>query len=319
MWSFLNGLHILRSRVIFSHRGDLVKAKNLRGPLLLLITAAIWGSTFVAQNDAMNSIGPCTFNAIRTFLGGLVLLPVLWIMKKRRPQESFGDKKTLYIGGICCGAALAIASVVQSWGIASAEVGKAGFISALYIVIVPLIAAVFLKKKLPLIIIPCILLAVVGLYLLCMSGSFGLSFGELLVLISTLFFSIHILVIGAFSPKVNGIALSCIQFFSAAIISAILALIFEVDAFSFASLKAAAFPIIYAGVFAIGVADTFQIIAQKDTDPTIASLIMSLESVFAVLSGWIFLHETLTLRELLGCLLVFIAVILSELPIKKKE
>lgn len=295
--------------------------KRLKGSLRLTVTAIIWGTAFVAQSVAMDSLGPFTFNALRMFLGGAFLLPVLFIMKKSSPQKSFGEKKTLILGGIACGAALTFASATQNYAFLFPDVtvGKAGFITTLYVVLVPLIAAVFLRRKLRPIIIPCVILAVAGLYLLCMSGGFALSSGELVLLLCALLFSLHILTADHFSAKMNGVALSCIQFFAASVMSGILALIFERQGISVSLIKDAWFPLVYAGVMSCGVAYTLQIVGQKDVEPTVASLIMSLESVFAVISGWIILGEHLSLRELIGCLLMFAAVILSELPDRKKN
>ena len=294
--------------------------RRLKGTLILLLTAMIWGSAFVAQSVAMDYIGPFTFNALRMALGGAALLPVIFIMKKASPHKDFGGKKKIISGGLICGAVLAFAGAAQNYALVFPDVtvGKAGFITTLYVVFVPLLAALFLKRKLKPLIILSILLAVSGLYLLCMTGRISFSRGELTLLVCSILFSVHILAADHFLSFVDGVALSCAQFFSAALISAIAALIFD-PSVSVAVIKDAYISILYAGLISCGVAYTLQILGQKYVEPTLASLLMSLESVFAVISGWVFLNEHLTLRELLGCLLMFAAVVLSELPEKKKN
>ena len=219
-------------------------------------------------------------------------------------------------GGICCGIAIAAASTLQQYGIAYTTVGKAGFITALYIVIVPILG-IFLKRKPRLIIWFSVLLALVGLYFLCMTDSLSFSKGDTLVLLCAFVFSLHIMIIDHFSPMVDGVRMSCIQFAVAGILCGIPALIFEHPTFS--SLIAAWAPILYAGILSCGVAYTLQIVAQKNYDPTVASLLLSLESVFSVLAGWVILHQALSPREIFGCVLVFIAIILVQLPAPKTK
>lgn len=295
------------------------KTKNT---LLLLLTAFIWGVAFVAQSVGMDYVGPLTFNASRFIIGAVFLIPCIAFLDtlKKKDTDTSGkplansesqDKKTLLIGGLCCGIAIAVASTLQQYGISMTTVGKAGFITALYIVIVPILG-IFLKKKPRLIIWVSVILALAGLYFLCMTDSLSFSKGDTMVLLCALAFSIHILIIDYFSPKVDGVRMSCIQFFIAGILCGIPALIFEHPEFS--SLIAAWAPILYAGILSCGVAYTLQIVAQKNYDPTIASLILSLESVFSVLAGWVILHQALAPREIFGCVLVFIAIILVQLP-----
>ena len=292
---------------------------RLRGNLLLLLTALIWGSAFVAQSVGAEYIGPFTFNCSRSVLGGLVLLPVILVLDRagitRKPATA-AEKKTLLIGGICCGAALAVASAFQQLGVANTTVGKAGFITALYILIVPLLGWIFLKKKVGLLVWAGVGLALVGMYLLCMTEGFSIRFGDLLVLICAFCFSIHILVIDYFSPKTDGVRLSCIQFFTAAVISGILMLLFERP--DLGALLSAWPSVAYAGIMSSGVAYTLQVVAQRDTDPTVASMLMSLESVFALLAGWVLLNQALSPKELCGAVLVFCAIILAQLPERKK-
>lgn len=300
------------------------KTKNT---FLLFLTAFIWGVAFVAQSVGMDYVGPWTFNASRFIIGAVFLIPCIAFLDGLKKKETAAsgtsseksapqDKKTLLIGGLCCGTAIAVASTLQQYGISMTTVGKAGFITALYIVIVPILG-IFLKKKPRLIIWVSVVLALAGLYFLCMTDSLSFSKGDTMVLLCALVFSIHILIIDYFSPKVDGVRMSCIQFFVASIICGIPALILEHPQFS--SLVAAWAPILYAGILSCGVAYTLQIVAQKNYDPTIASLILSLESVFSVLAGWVILHEALSPREILGCVLVFIAIILVQLPEKKKS
>lgn len=283
--------------------------------LLLLLTALIWGSAFVAQSVGMDYIGPFTFNCVRSVLGGIVLMPVIWIMGRQKKNDhndkSDTDYKTLLTGGICCGIALAAASSLQQIGLVYTSAGKAGFITALYIVIVP-VMGLFLGKKTGVRTWIGVALAAVGLYFLCITDGFTISTGDLIVLLCAVVFSIHILLIDHFSPKVDGVRLSCIQFFVSGILCAVPMLIVEQP--QIGEILAAWKPLLYAGVLSSGAAYTLQIIAQKNTDPTVASLLLSLESVFSVIAGWIILGERLSGREMFGCVLVFAAVVLAQLP-----
>ena len=289
----------------------------MKNNVLLVLTALIWGCAFVAQSVGMDYVGPFTFNMARFLIGAIVLLPVIWFMDRQRKTgaEKGAGQKTLIIGGICCGIALAVASTLQQWGILFTTVGKAGFITAMYIVIVPLLG-VFIGKKVRPLIIGCVAIAVVGFYFLCMTESLHLGLGDFLVLLCAIAFSIHILVIDHFSPKVDGVKMSAIQFLTAAIISAVPTLLWEQPVFT--EILQAWQPVLYAGVMSCGVAYTLQIIAQKNADPTVASLLLSLESVFSVLAGWVLLGQGLSLKELFGCVLIFCAIILAQLPEKKK-
>ena len=289
----------------------------MKNNVLLVLTALIWGCAFVAQSVGMDYVGPFTFNMARFLIGAIVLLPVIWFMDRQRKTgaEKGAGQKTLIIGGICCGTALAVASTLQQWGILFTTVGKAGFITAMYIVIVPLLG-VFIGKKVRPLIIGCVAIAVVGFYFLCMTESLHLGLGDFLVLLCAIAFSIHILVIDHFSPKVDGVKMSAIQFLTAAIISAVPTLLWEQPVLT--EILQAWQPVLYAGVMSCGVAYTLQIIAQKNADPTVASLLLSLESVFSVLAGWVLLGQGLSLKELFGCVLIFCAIILAQLPEKKK-
>lgn len=294
----------------------------VRNSLLLLLTATIWGVAFVAQSVSMDYIGGFTFNAVRNLIGALALLPVIWGLGKAgsaRVQDSSSptpsDRKTLITGGICCGILLCLASNFQQFGIKYTTVGKAGFITACYIIIVPVIG-IFLKKKCGPFIWIAVLLSLGGLYLLCLKPGegFAIGKGELLVLICAVLFSLHILVIDHFSPLVDGVKMSCIQFLVCGILSGVPALLFESPDLS--SILAAKIPILYAGVMSCGVAYTLQIVGQKGMNPTVASLILSLESCISVIAGWLILGQALSSREIFGCVLMFGAIILAQLPQK---
>lgn len=292
--------------------------KNL---FILFLTALIWGTAFVAQSVGMDHIGPFTFNAVRSYVGGVALIPVILFFNSRKTQEQReterANRKTLVIGGICCGIALGVASLFQQVGIQYTTVGKAGFITALYIVIVPILG-IFFHKKVGLKVWVSVVIAIVGLYLLCMTGSFTLQWGDFLILICALCFSCHILVIDHFSPKVDGVQMSCIQFFTAAVLSTV-AMLFVEGVPTVQDVLLSWIPVLYCGVMSSGVAYTLQIIGQKGVNPTIASLVLSLESVIAVLAGWVILGQNMSSREILGCVLMFGAIILAQLPDKKKS
>ncbi len=296
----------------------------LRQSLLLLLTATIWGVAFVAQSVGMDYVGPFTFNAVRSIIGGVVLLPCIVLLGKINGKDSpetvkrtdCKDRKTLLIGGIACGVLLCVASNLQQFGIMYTSVGKAGFITAMYIVIVPVLG-IFLRKKVGGKIWCGVGIAVVGLYLLCMTESgFSIQKGDFLLMLCALVFSVHILVIDYFSPKVDGVKLSCIQFFTCGILSGVGMFLTETPQIS--SIFAAWMPILYAGVMSCGVAYTLQIIGQKGMNPTVASLMLSLESVVSVIAGFLILHQTLSSRELIGCVLMFAAIILVQLPDRKR-
>ena len=290
---------------------------------MLLTTAIIWGVAFVAQSVGMEYIGPFTFNFVRNMIGGFVLIPCIWFLNKWKAKEGVvenveqkQDKKTLLLGGICCGIALCLASNMQQIGIQYTTVGKAGFITALYIIIVP-IMGIFLKKKCGIQIWISVVIALAGFYLLSVKEGFKLEAADTYLLCSAVLFSIHILVIDYFSPKVDGVKMSCIQFFTSGILSGIVMLLTETPRMT--EILAAWMPILYAGVMSCGVAYTLQIIGQKGMNPTVASLILSLESVISVIAGWIILHETLSAKEMIGCVLMFAAIILVQLPGKNKS
>lgn len=298
-----------------------MRSKRLYGNTLLMITAMIWGSAFVAQSVGADHVGPFTFTAARSFVGGVVLIPVIFFMdalgKKSGQNKPAGDRRTLVIGGIACGVALCIASALQQAGISyGTSSGKAGFITAMYILVVPLLG-MFMGRRVRPVIWLCVIMSVVGLYLLCAAGGLGsVQMSDLLVVACAFCFAFHILIIDHFSPLVDGVRMSCIQFFVCGALAAVPALITE--EIVWADLVSAAVPVLYAGVMSSGVAYTLQIVGQKYSDPTVASMIMSLESVFAVITGVIILHQIPTMREVLGCVIMFAAIIIAQLPEKQK-
>lgn len=296
-------------------------SRNWKGNLMLLLTAFIWGSAFVAQSTGMKYIGPFTFLAIRSFLGVIALLPVIAFRTSKQEKtvrQQNSRVKITWIGGFFCGIILGVASAFQQVGLGMTSAGKAGFITALYIVIVPIVS-IFIGKKIHLSTWFYLLIALVGFYLLSVKEGFSIGKGDLLVLCCAFCYSIHILTIDYFlNQEADTVKMSCIQFLVSGVLGLILTVLFETP--SLASIWDAKVPLLYAGVLSSGVAYTLQIVGQKYTEPTIATLLMSLESVFAALTGWIVLHEVLSGKELLGCLLVFLAVILAQIPfpIKRK-
>ena len=293
------------------------KNKNLLGTAQLMLAAFIWGSAFVAQSAGMEHNGPFTFASVRFLLGGIVLLPVIFIKDllgrkaSAYPAPKKSSFKKLFISGIICGIFLFVASNLQQIGIKYTTVGKAGFITTLYVILVPICGLLF-KDRPSLNVWISVGLALVGLYMLCMSGSFSLSLGDGLVLLCAIVYTGHILALGKVSPEVDPIKLSCIQFLFVGVVSAIPAFIFETP--DLGNIVNAWLPIGYAGVLSSGVAFTLQAVAQKHTDATIAAITMSFESVFAVLSGAVVLQQIPTLREGIGCVVMFAAIILAQLP-----
>ena len=312
-----------------------MKKQKFLNPLFLFFAAFIWGTAFAAQSAGMEYIGPFTFNAARNLIGALVLLPYIALqgrgVKKKAGADSAAGQpcrgreertaawrdKTLITGGICCGVLLFVAGNLQQIGILYTTVGKAGFITAMYIVLVPALG-IFLKRRAGLRIWIAVMIAVGGLYLLCMTGGgFSVQKGDLFVLACAFAFSFHILTIDYFAPRVDGVRMACIQFFVCALLSAVCMFVFEKPELQ--QLLAAWLPVLYADVLSCGVAYTLQIVGQKNVNPAVASLILSLESCFSVLAGWLVLGERLSVRESIGCVLMFTAIILAQLPDKKKE
>ena len=301
-------------------------SKNMKGNILLFITAFIWGCAFVAQRTGMEYIGPLTFNGIRSLVGGVTLLLFLLIRNKlykcnQKDKEKEGTKKQPSVGftvfcGVICGICLFAGTTLQQLGMVYTTAGKAGFITAFYIVLVPLLG-IFLKKKIRLVAWIGVMLAMVGLYLLCVGEDFTVNKGDILVLLCSFAFTIHITFVDKVSQQIDGVVISCIQLFVCGLISVVGIVIFEEVDWNL--VMQCAIPILYAGVLSCGVAYTLQIVAQKYTEPTVASMIMSLESVFALLSGMIILKESITPYEVLGCVIMFVAIILAQLPEKKEN
>ncbi len=286
---------------------------------MLIAAALIWGGAFVAQSVGMDYVEPFTFTCARSLIGFVVLLPVIALFDRKKSvavrSAERANRKILLLGGISCGVCLCLATNMQQIGIQYTSVGKAGFLTALYIVIVPVIG-LLLGKRNRWTIWVSVVIALVGFYLLCMTGSFSLERGDLYLTVCAVLFSFHILVIDYFSPLVDGVKMSCIQFLVCGVLSGVVMLIVEQPSFS--AIMAAAAPVLYAGVLSSGVAYTLQILGQKNYNATIATLLCSLESVFSALAGWLLLGQKLSGRELFGCVLIFAAVILAQLPERKR-
>lgn len=290
------------------------------GGILLLIATLIWGTSLVAQSLGTNHVGPFTFNAARFFIGAIVLLPIILVTSyhKNRQQTSTACHEAkdnqLFKGGIICGCIVFVTASLQQIGISYTTVGKAGFITALYIVIVPILG-LFFGKRVPLQIWICIFLATIGMYLLCINEKFSLGIGDTFVLFCAFSTAIHILTVDYYSSRVDCVRLSCIQFFVCGVLSAIMALIIEKP--NLQSIFEAGAPILYTGILSCGIAYTLQALGQKEVSPVATSLILSLESVFSVLSGWLILGESLNFKETFGCILMFAAILLSQMPTSK--
>jgi len=301
-----------------------MKHNQMRQVVFPILAAFIWGTAFVAQDVCADSMGAFTFNATRYFIAVLALLVLIVIMdatKKNKPQltpeEKKASRKKLWLGGFCCGTALAVASNFQQAGmVAGTDSGKAGFITALYVVLVP-VFGLFFKRKVSLPTWIAVILSVIALYLLCIKGDFSLAPGDLLVLVCALCFAVHILVIDHFTAFCDGVKLSCLQFLFAGIISPVCMLIFEkVD---MTAILSCALPLLYVGIFSCGVGYTLQILAQKGSNPTVVTILLSLESVFAVIAGAIILKQQMSVREYIGCVIMFAAVILAQIQFPEKK
>lgn len=295
--------------------------KQYRSSLLLLITAIIWGVAFVAQDVGMDYWSPLAFNGIRSIIGSMVLLPFIFMRDKKIGENArkWSDK-TLLVGGVLCGIALCSATGFQQFGIqlSSESAGKAGFITAFYIVLVP-IAGILIGKKCPSVAWVAAFVAVWGLYMLCIPQGevFSVEFADVLVFICALIFTVQILLVDHFSPKVDCVKLACLEFLTTGIISVVGALLTEDIRISFE--PSAWIALLYAGVLSSGVAYTLQIVAQKDLNPTVASLIMSLEACVSVIAAWVILGDAMNARQITGCAVMFVAIILAQIPVKTKK
>ena len=295
-----------------------MKANHSRQNLFAVLAALIWGTSFVAQSVGAGYVEAFTFNAARSAVATVFLFVLCNVLRRRRVKAGMptqiGTRRDLLLGGLCCGTALAVSATLQQKGLESTSSGKAGFITALYIVLVP-IAGLLLKKRPPKAIWLSVALAVAGLYCLCITEEFSITQGDFYVMLCAFGFAIHILVIDHFTQKVDGVELSCAQFFVVTVISSVGMLLTETP--TLAGILGSMFPILYVGIFSSGVAFTLQILAQKDSDPTVISVLLSLESVFAVLAGAIILGDRMSGREYFGCARVMVAVLLAQLPDKK--
>ena len=285
--------------------------RKLRAALMLALGALVWGSAISFQSKAMEHVSPFTFQSIRFLVGGTVLLPAIYFLGRKDPGEGRpGYKPRGYLaGGAICGIFLMIACALQQFGILYTTVGKAGFLTSLYIIFIP-IFGIFLKRKIGLNVWVSVGLAMIGMYLLCMEESLVLSRGDTLVLVCAVVFTFQIMAVDKYASLYNALKLSCVQFYTAGILFFIAMFIFEEPNIS--SILSAWLPILYLGVFSCGIGYTFQTIAQKDLQPAMASIIMSLESVFAVIFGWILLGQKMSVREIIGCVIMFTAIIIAQ-------
>ena len=286
--------------------------KETSSALILLLTALIWGSTFVFQSEASSAVGPLCYNGLRMILGFIVLLPLLIRSIKGKKRK---EMKSLILDGFICGLLLGTASYFQQYGIGYTTAGKAGFITSLYILIVPVISLLFGKKNSRKTWI-CVLTGLVGAFLLSINGNEGLSKGDALVFICAIVFSLHVMFIDHVSHKYKGVELSAMQFLFAGGIAFLLSLFFENNSVN--GVKDALVPILYGGIGSCGIAYTLQIIGQKYTPATKATLILSLESVFSAIGGALILHETMSMKEIIGCVILFASVVVAELPERKR-
>lgn len=302
-------------------------SKKFQSDLMLLLTAFIWGSSFIAQSKGADVLGPFTFNAFRYALAVIALLPVVFILSNKKKdkekttvltdEEKKAQKKILILGGVATGVALFLGTSLQQYAMAFTTAAKAGFITTLYVILVPIVG-IFLKKKVRPLIWLCALMGVIGLYLLSIQpGTFSIGRGDFFVLLCAFAFTGHILVIDYFSPKTDGVKLSCIQF--AVVSAASFVAMFLTETLVMSDVWTAIVPLLYSGVLSSAVAYTLQIVAQKDADPTVASLILSLESVFAAICGALLLGESLSGREIAGCGIMFAAIVLAQLPSKEER
>ena len=292
--------------------------KQLIGNIILIFVAFIWGTAFAVQRIGMEHIEPITFTAARMSLATVVVGAVSMLQKKKSfsdENEKIEYRKNTLLGGLLCGAFLVSASIFQQVGIVYTTAGKAGFITALYILLVPILSFLIFKKKNTLLVWAGVIIGVIGMYLLCMKESLRLSYGDALICVCAILFSGHILCCDHYAKRGNPIRISSIQFTVTAVVSWIIAFIVETP--SMDKIISAAVPILYCGLISAGLGYTLQMIAQRLTEPTIASMLMSLESVFAVLGGAVLLNERMSLREIAGCIIMFIAIILVQLPVSR--
>ena len=293
--------------------------KQVYSNIMLIVAALIWGSAFVAQRLGVNHLGPFIFNGIRMMIGAVALVIYIFVrdaLIKKRGEGEYGSNRMLVTGGIICGLVLFAASSFQQAGLTmGTTAGKSGFITAMYIVLVPVLG-IFFRKRVHFLVWVATLIAATGLYFLAVTEELTIGVGELLTICCSVFFAMHILVVDRFAPHVDGVKLSCIQFFTVGVLSLAAGALFE--QYNPKAIIDCIGPLLYMGVMSSGIAYTLQILGQKHTQPAAASIIMSLESVFAALSGWVILGEVLSGPEKFGCVLVFVGVILAQTPERKK-
>ena len=306
-----------------------VVGRKARANLLLLLTALIWGVAFVAQDVAMESMPPFTFGALRLALAGLALMPCIALLNRMGQKRSSAseterknlrtmtreERRSLLTAGVCCGIALFLGTSFQQLGIQHTSAGKAGFVTTLYIVLVP-VAGLFLGKRVRLHVWLAVLISLAGLFFLCVTEALTIGIGEIYLVVNALCFTVHILLVDYFAPRTDCLRMSCIQFLVAALLCSVAMILLETP--TLAGIRAGIIPILYAGVLSGAVGYTLQILAQCDTDPTVASLLMCLESVFAVLAGWVILNQALSPRELLGCAGMLIGIVLAQVPAPRR-
>ena len=293
--------------------------QQLRSCGLLFLATLIWGSAFIAQSMGMDGVGPFTFQAIRCLMGALGLLVLIWIADRKKQDgktffSRFADRKLL-LGGLCCAIPLFFAVNLQQVGLVTTDAGKSAFLTAMYILFVPIFGS-FIGRRPSLMMIPAVLLATLGLYFLSCMGSSGFQTADLLLLLCAVCFAVQILFVDHFGPHVDPLRLNCLQ----ALICGLLSIPFMLtECPTLSGVTLAWWPMCYAGFLSIGLAYSFQILGQKGLDPTVASLIMSLESVVAVICGVLFLQESMDFYESLGCVLMLVAIVLSQIPTKKNK
>ncbi len=292
-----------------------------RNYFLLFLAAFVWGVAFVSQSKGMEYMKPFTFTASRNILAVIALMPVIFYRRKKEDNKNLNWSITI-IAGVLCGIALTAGSLFQQYGIVTTSVGKAGFITTLYIIFTPILG-IFIGKRAPFIVWISAVIAAFGMYLLCMNESFAISKGDIMVFLCAVSFAVHILLIDYFSPKTDGVIISAIQFFVCFAICTVLAFVFDKP--SVEQIKMGVVPILYAGFISSGVGYTFQIVGQNGVNPTVAAIILSLESVIAAIAGvtayklgFLATDQSLSFRQVLGCVIVFAAVILVQLPVEEK-
>lgn len=288
------------------------RTKQIAANILMVVGSIIWGGAFVAQRLGADNLGAFSFGAIRFFIGCLVIVPIMLIMNKKRDKSLPDAPKKDYVkGGLACGTALFLGAYFQQLGLSYTTAGKAGFVTALYIILVPIFGFILFKRRLSPRVMVATLAALIGIFLLCVAGDFGINIGDLYVFIGSLFWAAQILLIDRFAQRLDGLKFAVCEFFTCSLLSAIGMVFFETP--TWANIKAAWIPILFCSVLSVGVGFTAQIICQKYTEPTVASLLMSSESVFSVIFGFLILHEALTGRQIIGCVLVFGAVLLAQI------